>query len=81
MLAYIAFSDQCHRFSVLPALSRDGIIGLHITEGSFDSQKFEDFISDLLNQMSPYPGPNSVVVMDNCRIHKDPEILKMIEER
>ena len=31
--------------------------------------------------MQPYPAPNSVIVMDNCRIHKAPEIQEMIEER
>lgn len=31
--------------------------------------------------MQPYPAPNSVIVMDNCRIHKDPEIIELIESR
>ena len=31
--------------------------------------------------MQPYPGPNSVIVMDNCQIHKHPEIQDMIYER
>jgi hypothetical protein len=31
--------------------------------------------------MNPFPGPNSVIVMDNCRIHKLPYILEMIEQR
>jgi hypothetical protein len=59
----------------------NGILGLHITEGSFDSDKFKQFVSDLLDQMHPWPEPNSVIVMDNCRIHKDPEVLEMIEAR
>lgn len=31
--------------------------------------------------MQPYPAPNSVIVMDNCRIHKSPRIREMIEAR
>jgi hypothetical protein len=31
--------------------------------------------------MEPYPAPNSVIVMDNCQIHKHPQIQRMIEER
>lgn len=69
------------RYSILPALTLDGMIHCKIHEGSFDSERFKIFIADLLEQMSPYPAPHSVVVMDNCRIHKDPEIVKMVEER
>jgi hypothetical protein len=57
----------------------DGIIGLHTTEGSFDTEKFKLFISDLLDDMNPWPQPNSIVVMDNCQINKHQEILEMIE--
>jgi hypothetical protein len=31
--------------------------------------------------MQAYPAPNSVIVMDNCRIHKHPEILELIDSR
>lgn len=70
------------RYSVLPALSlNDGILHCDIVEGSFDSQLFYQFIQRLLDQMQPYPAPNSVIVMDNCRIHKHPAIIELIEER
>lgn len=39
------------------------------------------FIDGLLTRMSPFPAANSVIVMDNCRIHKGPEIAEMIEAR
>jgi hypothetical protein len=70
------------RFSVLPALSlNDGILHCDIVEGSFDSQLFYQFIERLLDQMQPYPAANSVIVMDNCRIHKHTDILELIEQR
>ncbi|KAF8555525.1 hypothetical protein OG21DRAFT_1376441, partial [Imleria badia] len=67
------------RFSVLPALSlRDGIIHCSIVEGSFCTESFMRFITQLLDHMQPFPTPNSVIVMDNCRIHKHPDILDLI---
>jgi len=32
-------------------------------------------------EMNPYPGPNSVLVMDNVRFHLREDIQDMIEER
>jgi transposase len=70
------------RFSVLPAISlRDGIIHCKIIEGSFCAETFAQFIESLLDDMQPYPAPNSVIVMDNCRIHKHPQIQALIRER
>ncbi len=31
--------------------------------------------------MQPFPAPNSVIVMDNCRIHKHPDIVDLIHSR
>jgi hypothetical protein len=70
------------RFSVLPALSlNEGILDVDIVEGSFDTQLFKQFIERVLDQMEPYPAPNSVIVMDNCQIHKHPSIIELIHER
>ena len=67
------------RYSVLPALSLNDILYASIVEGSFNTALFKDFIKGLLNQMQPYLAPNSVIVMDNCRIHKSLRIREMIE--
>jgi len=56
----------------------DGFLYCDIIEGAFDSGLFYSFISNLLERMEPFPGRNSVIVMDNCRIHKNPEILDLI---
>lgn len=76
-----AVVDTILRYSILPALSLNGIEYVDIIEGSFTAATFAIFIEGLLDQMNPYPGPNSVIVMDNCRIHKSPDILEMITER
>jgi len=70
-----------HRYSVLPALSLDGILSVDIVEGSFDQISFAGFIDGLLDQMNTFPGRNSVIVMDNCRIHHADFTLKMITDR
>jgi hypothetical protein len=57
------------------------MIHCKIVEGSFNTELFTDFIDLLLDQMTPWPGPNSVIVMDNCRIHKAPHIVEMITAR
>ncbi|KIJ56998.1 hypothetical protein M422DRAFT_148947, partial [Sphaerobolus stellatus SS14] len=54
---------------VLPALSMEGIMYLHVARGSFDGNSFLEFLTGLLKVMNPYPEPKSVLVMDNCTIH------------
>ncbi|KAJ6596533.1 hypothetical protein B0H10DRAFT_1763958, partial [Mycena sp. CBHHK59/15] len=62
------------QFSMLPALSCDGIIAL-------DIERFIQFISEeLAPKLTPYPGPRSVVVLDNCAIHHDEEVRRIVEE-
>lgn len=70
-----------HRYSVLPALSLDGIVALDIVQGSYNTKHFKRFIRGLLDEMNTFPGPRSVIVVDNCRIHKSKAITDMIYER
>lgn len=73
--------DFNFRYSVLPALSLDGVLAVDIVEGSYDTEAFSDFVEGLLDRMQPFPLPNSVIVLDNCRIHKAQQIRDMIEAR
>ncbi|KAF8599000.1 hypothetical protein BDV93DRAFT_450079, partial [Ceratobasidium sp. AG-I] len=66
---------------ILPALSLEGIMHVEIKEGSFTTETFYGFIEGLLASMQPYPAPNSVIVMDNCQIHKHQDILDLITDR
>ena len=69
------------RYSILPAITIDGMIYCTIVEGSFNSALFYDFVTSLLEHMNPWPARNSVIVMDNCAIHKVPEVRELIESR
>lgn len=69
------------RYSVLPALSLSGVLHLDVLAGSYKARDFNSFIDGLLDNMNPFPGPNSVIVMDNASIHKSPELRPMIEQR
>ena len=62
-------------------MSLDGILHLRIFEGSVMGDTFKSFTEELLDQMNPFPMPNSVIVMDNCQIHKVPGIREAIERR
>ncbi|PPQ98650.1 hypothetical protein CVT24_004148 [Panaeolus cyanescens] len=65
------------RYSILPALTIDRIIALDIFEGSITKEKFLSFLREYVApQLNPYPG--SVVVMDNCAIHHDEDIQRLI---
>ncbi|TBU25375.1 hypothetical protein BD311DRAFT_616694, partial [Dichomitus squalens] len=68
------------RFSLLPALTVDGIVALDLLEGSVTKEQFLDFVRDqIVPKLTPYPGPRSVVVLDNCAIHHDEELRHIVE--
>ncbi|KAI4518010.1 hypothetical protein K523DRAFT_223592, partial [Schizophyllum commune Tattone D] len=68
------------RYSILPALTLDGYIACRVVEGSVDGDEFFDFIiTDVLPQMNPYPQPRSVLILDNCAIHKSQALRQVVE--
>ncbi|PPQ84969.1 hypothetical protein CVT26_008289 [Gymnopilus dilepis] len=75
------FFVRGRRYSLLPALSFEGIIWAKVVEGSFTKRLFQEFIAELLDRMQPFPAPKSVIVMDNARIHKNQDIVDMIHAR
>jgi hypothetical protein len=72
-------------FSILPALSLDGILHVKVVDGSFNTESFLEFIDDLTSKMNVYDrvrhNKNSVIILDNCRIRKDPRITQLVESR
>ena len=70
-----------HRYSILPAISLDGIIHLEVVDHAFNGREFANFVRGVLDQMQPWPLLNSVLVMDNACIHKVQGIQEMVEEQ
>lgn len=62
-------------------MSQHGVLAVRVVEGSFTAESFKDFIDLLLTRMNPFPGSNSVIIMDNAPIHRCRETLEMIEAR
>ncbi|OCB88961.1 hypothetical protein A7U60_g3916 [Sanghuangporus baumii] len=68
------------RYSIVAALTIEGYLSARVVEGSVDSIEFLNFIVDeILPRMNPWPQANSVLVMDNCSIHKA-EALRIVVE-
>ncbi|CAD6977372.1 unnamed protein product [Tilletia controversa] len=68
------------RWSLLPALSIDGLIAPMIVEGSITKERFLLWLEYfLLPTMNPFPGRNSILVLDNASVHKSQEALDLME--
>ncbi|KAG2112370.1 uncharacterized protein F5147DRAFT_527949, partial [Suillus discolor] len=65
---------------ILPILTLDGIIAYDIIEGPVTSERFVQFLREHLPLTNPYPGPRSVLVLDNCCIHHSDEVCRLVEE-
>ncbi|KIK93574.1 hypothetical protein PAXRUDRAFT_48624, partial [Paxillus rubicundulus Ve08.2h10] len=67
-------------FSLIAALALDeGIIAVSVVEGPFHHDTFYAFLRDDLLMCNPYPAPQSVLVMDNARIHHSDEIEELVQ--
>ncbi|KIK91251.1 hypothetical protein PAXRUDRAFT_149918, partial [Paxillus rubicundulus Ve08.2h10] len=68
-------------YSIVPVITLDGIIAYNIIQGPVDGACFVQFLKDhIMPFMNLYPGPWSVLVMDNCCIHHGEEIQHLVED-
>jgi hypothetical protein len=74
------FQFQGAKYSILPAISIDGIIHLEVLNNAVTGADFRCFIQDLLPCMNEFPLPNSVLVIDNASIHRVAGIQEMVKE-
>lgn len=66
---------RSERWSILPAYTIEGYIAWEILHGSYTQETFNKFVSDkLLPLCSPFPGPRSVLILDNASIHRSLEL-------
>ncbi|KAJ8094796.1 hypothetical protein PM082_010007 [Marasmius tenuissimus] len=66
---------------VAKALTMDGIIYSHVKLGGYNGDEFILWLQALMPHMNPYPAPQSVLVVDNCRIHHVEGVEEVCEER
>lgn len=78
---YLKLIYQNVSYSMLPALTVDGIIYSHIKIGGYNGDQFMEWLEGVLSVMNPYPAPRSVLILDNCRIHHVPGVEELCEER
>lgn len=73
VIRYKAPGPKRENFTVLPALTVTGYIACNVYQGPVDGEKFKDFIEfDVLPHCTPFPGPRSIIIMDNASIHNVP---------
>ncbi|SJL09547.1 uncharacterized protein ARMOST_12927 [Armillaria ostoyae] len=69
------------RVSILPVLTIDGIIVHDIIPGSVTSLRFLEFLRECVIPLTnPYPGPRSILLLNNCNIHRAKEIHALVED-
>jgi DDE superfamily endonuclease len=62
---------RSERWSMLPAYTIDGYIAWEVRQASYTTVTFNEFIrNQVLPLCTPYPGPRSIIVMDNAQIHR-----------
>jgi hypothetical protein len=60
------------KWSVLPLYTMDGYIDWDIIKGSYNTEEFNEFVkSHVILHTNPWPGDRSVIIMDNCGIHRN----------
>ena len=74
------FQFRGTKYTILPALSLDGILHLEVVENAVTGDVFRRFLEGLLPHMNKWPLPNSVLVIDNTSIHKVAGIRELVEE-
>ncbi|SRR6266404_4890515 len=74
------FFHRGTKYSILPALSLDGIMHLEVVENAITGNVFREFVAGLLRRMNKWPLAHSVLVVDNASIHKVAGIREMVEE-
>jgi len=68
-------------WSVLPALTIEDYLDYIVFQGSITADLFVEFVEErVLPCCNPYPGPRSVLILDNASIHKDTHLKQLCDE-
>lgn len=66
-----------HTTTMISSIRMDGSTACMAIEGATDSEVFRAYVKEVLR---PTLRPGDLVIMDNLRVHKDEQTLKLIEE-
>jgi len=72
---------RSEQWSILPAYTISGYLdGTIIMQGSITTEIFNEWIETVvLPHCLPWPGPRSVIIMDNVSIHKNEQLLEVCD--
>jgi len=69
------------KLSTVAAMGRDGMMTHYTIAGGFDAESFAFFLREMLIPiMNPFPGPHSVIVVDNASIHHNYRVVEIQDE-
>lgn len=66
--------------SVCAAVSRNGLLNFKISETSFNTGIFIEFVRELIETLRVQNMPNKTLILDNAAIHKNNAIKDLIED-
>eukprot|EP01029_Cantina_marsupialis_P008846 TRINITY_DN2074_c1_g1_i3.p1 TRINITY_DN2074_c1_g1~~TRINITY_DN2074_c1_g1_i3.p1 ORF type:complete len:302 (+),score=22.67 TRINITY_DN2074_c1_g1_i3:817-1722(+) len=70
------------RYSAVACWNRSGFLEWSFTPGTFTRSKYHRFLKKkVLRHIHAWPGPNSIVVLDNAIIHRYPQFVKAIQKK
>merc|ERR1712070_1066299 len=76
------FFHRGKAYSVLgPFTMDDGFINISVVEGGFDTERFLAVLEQKVPILRPYPEDHSVLLLDNCPIHKKKAVLDMVAKQ
>lgn len=68
---YQVRTGRAENLSLLPAFTVDGYLTCSVVRGAVNTEVFDNFVEQcVLPFCNPYPGPKSILVIDNATIHR-----------
>ena len=68
------------RVSSITGMCSEGIVDYKLTDSTVNADRFFDFVRrQLIPNMQPFPGNQSIIIMDNCTVHHSQELKEFIQ--
>ncbi|KAF4547005.1 Hypothetical protein D9617_72g012010 [Elsinoe fawcettii] len=74
-------AERGEKIHILPAYTIDGVITAEVYAGFTDEDRFFKWLEEkVIPLCQPYPGPRSVLIMDNASFHRSDRISSLCEQ-